>query len=243
VYGSKSNVPDYYTDASGNIYRILSDHLGSPRLIVNVATGSIVEEVLHDEFGNALLDAATSDTPGTAIPFGFAGGLKDSNTGLVRFGARDYDPSVGRWTSKDPIRFAGGMNLYRYVGNDPVDFRDPRGRATYECTVPLESLGFIPPGVPTLSHNYVCVVQGGIPICGSFNPSGSQFGSPGENDPNNGFDPTVCKEKFPDNTCIEDCIATIAQDPGSYPWYSVTSYNCHDWTKDVENQCRSQCSR
>ena len=41
---------------------------------------------------------------------------------LVRFGARDYDPEIGRWTSRDPIGFAGGQaNLFVYVGNDPVN--------------------------------------------------------------------------------------------------------------------------
>jgi RHS repeat-associated protein len=123
VYGSKSNVPDYYTDLSGNTYRIISDHIGSPRLVVNTTNGSIVEEVQYDEFGNVLSDAVT---PG-AIPFGFAGGLRDPYSGFVRFGARDYDPYTGRWTSKDPTRFSGGMNLYGYVVNDPVNFTDPNG--------------------------------------------------------------------------------------------------------------------
>jgi hypothetical protein len=49
-------------------------------------------------------------------------------TGLVRFGARDYDPQIGRWTTKDPIRFDGGdTNLYGYVLNDPINFIDPSG--------------------------------------------------------------------------------------------------------------------
>jgi RHS repeat-associated protein len=61
-------------------------------------------------------------------PFGFAGGLYDPHTNLVRFGARDYDPEVGRWTSKDPIRFAGGdTNLYGYTFSDPINFVDPSG--------------------------------------------------------------------------------------------------------------------
>jgi uncharacterized protein RhaS with RHS repeats len=47
----------------------------------------------------------------------------------VRFGARDYDPEIGRWTTKDPIRFAGGdPNLYGYVLNDPVNLVDPNGQ-------------------------------------------------------------------------------------------------------------------
>ena len=46
----------------------------------------------------------------------------------MRFGARDYDPRVGRWTAKDPIRFAGGdANLYGYVLGDPVNLVDPSG--------------------------------------------------------------------------------------------------------------------
>ena len=60
-------------------------------------------------------------------PFGFAGGIYDADTGLVRFGARDYDPEVGRWTSKDPIGFRGAVNFYMYVGNDPVNRVDPTG--------------------------------------------------------------------------------------------------------------------
>jgi len=91
--------------------------------VVNVATGSVVEEIDYDEFGNV-----TGDTAPGLTPFGFAGGLYDGDTGLVRFGARDYDARVGRWTAKDPIRFDGGQsNFYVYVGNDPVNSLDLNG--------------------------------------------------------------------------------------------------------------------
>ena len=112
-----------YMNKRDTIYQIITDHLGSPRLVVNVATGEVVQRMDYDEFGNVVYDS----NPGFQ-PFGFAGGLYDAETKLVRFGARDYDPSAGRWTRKDPILFKGGLsNLYEYVVNDPVNLADRHG--------------------------------------------------------------------------------------------------------------------
>ena len=116
------NVPDYMIKG-GVTYRIIADHLGSPRLVVNTANGQIVQRMDYDAFGNVITDT----NPGFQ-PFGFAGGLYDRDTKLVRFGARDYDAETGRWTAKDPILFAGRQaNLYAYVRNDPLNLRDPDG--------------------------------------------------------------------------------------------------------------------
>jgi RHS repeat-associated protein len=108
-------------------YRVITDHLGSPIYVVNIADPSdVLLDATYDEWGQVV--SYTSSTGAWPIPFGFAGGLYDEDTGLVRFGARDYDPRVGRWTAKDPILFGGGQaNLYVYVGNDPVNFVDPLG--------------------------------------------------------------------------------------------------------------------
>jgi RHS repeat-associated protein len=122
IYGTRPNVPDYMV-RKGRTYRIFSDHLGSPRLIVDIETDEVAQRIDYDEFGRVLADT----NPGFQ-PFGFAGGIQDQYTGLVRFGARDYDPYSGRWTAKDPIRFDGdGPNLYVYSINDPVNFFDLEG--------------------------------------------------------------------------------------------------------------------
>ncbi|KAA3656246.1 MAG: hypothetical protein DWQ04_31670, partial [Chloroflexi bacterium] len=121
VYASRINVPDFMI-RGGVTYRIITDHLGSVRLVINTATGTIAQRLDYDEFGRVLADT----NPGFQ-PFGFAGGLYDPATGLVRFGARDYDAEVGRWTVKDPIGFAGGYNLYSYVHNDPINYVDLTG--------------------------------------------------------------------------------------------------------------------
>jgi RHS repeat-associated protein len=122
VYADKVNVPAYM-EKGGRTYRILADHLGSPRLVVDTADGTVVQRLDYDAFGTVLLDT----NPGFQ-PFGFAGGFYDRDTGLVRFGVRDYDPRVGRWTAKDPILFAGGdPNLYGYVYNNVPNLSDPTG--------------------------------------------------------------------------------------------------------------------
>jgi RHS repeat-associated protein len=124
VYGSRSNVPDYILVGTTD-YRIITDHLGSPRLVVNSGTGTVAQQIEYNEFGKVL-----SDTSPGFQPFGFAGGIYESATGLVRFGARDYDPETGRWTSKDPILFGGGdTNLYGYVLNDPINLTDISGQS------------------------------------------------------------------------------------------------------------------
>jgi RHS repeat-associated protein len=152
VYGLHQNVPEYMVQGA-TTYRFVTDQLGSVRLVVNTSTGAIVERIDWDEFGNVLSDSA----PGTQ-PFGFAGGLRSLDTGLTRFGARDYDPMTGRWTTKDPLIFAGGLtNLYSYVGGDPINLIDPHGR----LVGPLPLLPVIvPAGAET-------VVVGGLALAGA----------------------------------------------------------------------------
>jgi RHS repeat-associated protein len=124
VYGVHGNVPDYMVDVTGgHTYRLIKDHLGSVRLVVDVVSGTIEQQIEYDPWGKVL-----SETGAGFQPFGFAGGLYDHDTGLVRFGARDYDPETGTWTTKDPSGVSGGSNLYGYALQDPVNYADMDGR-------------------------------------------------------------------------------------------------------------------
>jgi RHS repeat-associated protein len=129
LYASSGHSPDVAVtfdpntgEASGS-YLLVHDQVGSVVRTVDLATGLAVEAVEYDPWG-----VATVSPGGTSVhPFGFAGGLWDRRTGLVRFGAREYDAGLGRWLARDPIGFAGGWNQYGYVGNLPADAVDPTG--------------------------------------------------------------------------------------------------------------------
>jgi RHS repeat-associated protein len=121
VYGQKPTTPELVIQGS-NVYRVISDHLGSVRAVVNIDDPMDVPARLeYEAFGSV------SGTGVGFVPQGFAGGLYDADTGLVRFGARDYDPVTGRWVNKDPIRFDAGSNLYVYANGDPVNYVDADG--------------------------------------------------------------------------------------------------------------------
>ncbi len=104
-------------------YYLHYDQVGSLRAVSDTQM-NIVKEITYDTYGNILSDTNSS----LKVPFGFAGGLYDSDTQLTRFGYRDYDAYTGKWTTKDPIGFQGGdSNLYGYVLGDPVGLVDPNG--------------------------------------------------------------------------------------------------------------------
>lgn len=125
VYGTSNHVPDYMV-RGGVTYRFITDHLGSVVGVYDVTNGAEVQSREYDAYGRIVSDTTS---PGFSQPFGFAGGLYDEDTGLVRFGARDYRPEVGSWAAKDPLRFdAGDGSLYSYCFGDPTDYIDIDGR-------------------------------------------------------------------------------------------------------------------
>lgn len=106
-------------DSSGT-WNLLRDGLGSS-LALSDSTGALQTQYSYDAFGS-------SNSAGTASSNSAQyTGRENDATGLQFNRARYYSPSLQRFISEDPIGMAGGINLYAYVGNDPISFSDPFG--------------------------------------------------------------------------------------------------------------------
>jgi RHS repeat-associated protein len=124
-------------------YYYLKDLANTVLALAN-SSGSIVESYVYDAYGNVTIRNGS----GTVIPvsaygnrFLFQGREYDYTTQLYHFRARWYDPETGRWLSNDPIGISGGLNLYAFCSNDPVNFVDPMGEKVYRvCTTTLGPL-------------------------------------------------------------------------------------------------------
>jgi RHS repeat-associated protein len=154
---------------NGHGYQLVTDHLESVRLVVDVNCGDVVQRLEYDEYGNVI-----SDSNPDFEPFGYAGGFYDAQTKLVRFGARDYDANVGRWTCKDPIGFRGNSsNFYEYCLNDPINLIDPTGRQyipfeqSFSAYLGVEGIGamggYVISGAVTVQGNRLSVIVSAKP--------------------------------------------------------------------------------
>jgi RHS repeat-associated protein len=90
-------------------------------LALTDSTGAMQTQYTYGPFGNVTASGAA-----TTNSFAFTGRGLDA-TGLYFYRARYYDPQLSRFISEDPIGFKGGINVYAYVGNNPISFVDPLG--------------------------------------------------------------------------------------------------------------------
>ena len=91
---------------------------------------------------------------------GFVGGVQDDNTGLTNLGAREYDPSIGRFLSPDPVLDSGApqsWNAYDYAADSPVTLSDPSGL----CPADLCGIGYPIGGTGTGPGNPVRYITDG----------------------------------------------------------------------------------
>ncbi len=98
-----------------------ADGLGTVTSLSNAA-GALAQTYTFDSFGKQ-----TNMSGSLTNPFRYTARESDTETGLCYYRARYYDPSSGRFLREDPIRFKGGINFYRYAGNDATSATDPFG--------------------------------------------------------------------------------------------------------------------
>jgi RHS repeat-associated protein len=109
-------------------YAAAYDGNGNVSALVNAADGTLAARYDYNAFGERVL----TDGPAALLnPFRFSTKYEDPESGLLYYGFRYYNPSTGRWPSRDPIEEQGGVNLYGFVGNDPVGSVDVLGLAGY----------------------------------------------------------------------------------------------------------------
>ncbi len=107
------------------LYFPFYDHNGNITAYVD-ESGDTVASYTYDAFGQSI---ARSGPMADAFPHRFSTKYFDSETGLYYYGYRFYSPELGRWMNRDPIKEDGGLNLYAFVGNDPLSWTDALGEA------------------------------------------------------------------------------------------------------------------
>jgi len=242
VYGLKSNIPEYVVKDNVK-YKIISDHLGSPLAVWQEGENtSPILEIKYDSFGNIIEQNGDFE-----LPFRFAGGIWDEDTKLIRFGVRDYDSETGRWTSVEPLGFAGARNWYVYAGNDGVNYLDLDGRIWW-CKRALKTFD---EQHGELSHEYLCTSDG---ICRGLTTdslikallyiwSKGHLTKSGEDklakEPN---DEDITCYEIDTRSCMDRCLKDVFKHEYMSEEYHLYMYNCHDWAYDAYDYCSVNCS-
>ncbi len=178
---------------------------------------------------------------------------------LIRFGLRDYDPETGRWTSVEPLGFAGSrsfrhrgntrdipetseaVNWYVYGADDPVGKIDLDGRA-YRCQ---RALNGIPFKIGFIYHEYICTNDG---ICGGLTTNYLDYALAGytvksrwTTQDEDKLNLNNCQEiKDDDENCIDNCLKNVFRIEPQED-YNIGMNNCQDFARDLYEYCNAEC--
>ncbi len=130
------------TVTPSTVYFVHTDWLGTERVRTNMA-GQVCESITSEPFGEDVVTSTPSGVTGcNPTPDMFTGNPRDTESNLDDFGARYFSSQWGRWMSPDwsasptevpysTLANPQSLNLYAYVGNDPITGEDPDGHLTF----------------------------------------------------------------------------------------------------------------
>lgn len=221
----------------------ISDKFGNTRALVD-DDGSITDYYAYDAWGGLVGGKSSASSFNPFRWNGASGYLYVPETGLYHVGAREYDPTAGRWLQRDPIAMSGGYpNLYSYCANDPVEAVDSDG---------LEKLIVAANGEQSLTGTHLViglVDESGKARWYGFYPKAPESG--GKNKKGRGGGPGYVKDNdYPDsrtargqeweisNSDYQKLKATIEDskadyDKGRGKAYDLETYNCSAWVEDM----------
>lgn len=107
-------------EISGKYFAPITDVQKTIKFLIDSKTKKVFKQNDCDAFGDGLT---------ASIPYAYMGKRFDEKTGLIYFGKRYYDPSLGRWLTPDPVGTEDHSNFYQYVFNNPFRFQDPNGES------------------------------------------------------------------------------------------------------------------
>ena len=110
--------------ATGQSHRTVYDGNGNLLGLVETASGAVSAQYEYSPFGETI---RATGSYAAANPFRFSTKFTDDESGLVYYGSRYYDPKQGRFVGRDTIEEKGGIHLYAFVRNRPVNTYDVMG--------------------------------------------------------------------------------------------------------------------
>ena len=216
-------VQDTFT-ASTTFTTVYAQHDANFNITAMVNTsGAVQQRFVYSPYGvQTVLDGSWAVVSGAADSvYGFQGGRYDAATGLIKFGARDYDPATGTWDEADPAGYVDGSDRFQFVRDDPYSKLDPTGLWHVDIWMYLQR--------PTLPANFdVSAVQSAL----------------------NGMMATVTpkKDEYKIHLTVSQTSPEVGwryDAPGGFPGFGGAVVNNWDWVPGI-NIGRSiyrQCTR
>ena len=133
-----------YSGTNAGTYFYGYDGNGNVMALMNATTGVIAAQYEYGPFGEVI---QASGPMAFSNPFRFSTKCQDDETGFLYYGYRYYNPSTGRWQSRDPMEEKGGANIYAFIGNQPINDYDLIGAITVGESLDVRdngvSIGFV----------------------------------------------------------------------------------------------------